>query len=286
MSHKRTQLIATSFLVVVAVTTIWFFQHPNKSAQFTNLTDEALLALIKNDQKAFESFIAAGGDVHGDLPEIDGTTYTVAQGISYFERPNFAQFLNNKGIQFVKQDGKAPFDIMTIAVKKNNPDLFKELLSETTKFQLDYGKNAWTLLHMASAWCSDKLTPFFEGKINWDHKALDGTTPLTLAAVNDCLPMLSYWKEKGADFRAKDGRGQTALSILKKKKDAALAAFAASFEERKVATVTVVKKLPVPDFYKKRKIPKEQIVDHAAMLEPEDRPLGATETAEFSEFAD
>jgi hypothetical protein len=42
----------------------------------------------------------------------------------------------------------------------------------------------------------------------------------------------------------------------------------------------------VPDFYKRRKIPKDKMVDHAAMLEPEDRPLEAVETAAHSEFAD
>src|SRR5690606_25195515 len=137
-------------------------------------------------------------------------------------------------------------------------------------------------------YCSHKLISMLheDGKLNWDLRAKDGTTPLTLAATNDCLPVLSYWKEKGADFKAKDGKGMTALSILQKKKDAALAAFAESFIERKIATVTIVKPAPVPDFYKKRKIPKEQIIDHAAMLEPEDRPLEATETAEFTEFAD
>ena len=283
MNNKRTIIAAASLLGVIAVSTFWVL-HNSKDGD-RNLTDEALLALIKNDQPAFEDFIKAGGNLHDDLPEIDGNTYTVAQGIAYFERAGFGHYLNQNKMSYVKQDGKAPYDIMTIAVKKNNPELFQQLVKEKVAYQVDYGKNGWTLLHMASAWCSHKLTEYLdgEGKISWNQKAKDGSTPLTLAAQNDCLPMLSFWKEKGADFRAKDGRGLTALSILSKKKDAALAAFAESFIERKIATVTVVKK---PDFYKKRKIPKEQIVDHAAMLEPEDRPLEATETAEFSEFAD
>lgn len=286
MNNKRTVISAASIIGIIAVSTFWLLNNPKNGER--NLTDEALLALIKNDLDAFESVVKAGGDVHDELPEIDGKVYTVAQGIAYFERSGFGDYLNQNKISYVKQDPKAPYDIMTIAVRKNNPELFKQLIKEKVTFPLAYGEKGWTLMHMASAYCSHKLTSMLheEGKINWDHKAKDGTTPLTLAALNDCLPMLSYWKEKGADFRAKDGKGMTALSILKKKKDAALSAFAASFEERKIATVTVVKPAPVPDFYKKRKIPKEQVVDHAAMLEPEDRPLEATETAEFTEFAD
>lgn len=286
MNKKRTIISAVSLLGVIAVSTFWHFSKSNSGKR--NLIDEALLALIKNDQSAFESFIKAGGDLHDDLPEIDGKTYTVAQGIAYFERAGFGDYLHQNKISYVKQDGKAPHDILTIAVRKNNPDLFKQLEKEKIAYQVDYGDKAWTLLHMASAWCSHKLVTFLdgEGKVSWNQKAKDGSTPLTLAAENDCLPMLSHWKEQGADFRAKDGRGLTALSILNKKKDAALTAFAESFIERNVAAVTIVKAAPKPDFYKKRKIPREQIVDHAAMLEPEDRPLEATETAEFSEFAD
>src|SRR5690606_5930880 len=128
------------------------------------------------------------------------------------------------------------------------------------------GKNGWTLLHLASAACSHKLTPFLheKGKLNWDLKSKEGSTPLTLAAENDCLPMLSYWKEKGADFKLKDGRGLSALSILKKKKDAALVAFTESFMVRKPSNVAKAE----PNFYKKRKIPKDQRIDYSMMIEP------------------
>lgn len=260
-----------------------------KHSEQRNLTDEALLALIKNDQKGFESFIKAGGNLHDTLPKIDGETYTVAQGLSYFERTAFARHVHEQKIAYVKQDEGAAFDIMTLSIKKNNPELLNQLVLENPKFDLGYGKNGWTLLHMASAQCSHKLAAILheKGKLNWNLKAKDGSTPLTLAAEHDCLPMLSYWKDQKADFKAKDGRGLTALNILKKKKDAALLAFAESFEERKVASVVkVVQAAAEPDFYKKRKIPKDQIVDHAAMIEPEDRPLEATETSELSEFAD
>lgn len=285
MNNKRAIISAGCLFAVIAVSTIWLYNHP-KFTSDRNLTDDALLALIKNDQRAFESFIKSGGNVHHNLPEIEGKTYTVAQGVAYFERTNFAKYLHSEKITFLKQESDKPYDIMTITIKKNNPDLLNAMIDQKPNFGMGY-QNGWTMLHMASAWCSHKLTKILheKGQLRWDTMAKDGSTPLTLAAENECLPMLSYFKEQGADFRSKDGKGRTALSIIRSKKDAALQAFAASFEERSVASV-IVKEAPVPDFYKKRKIPKEQIIDHAAMLEPEDRPLEATETAEFSEFAD
>lgn len=287
MNKKRAITLSAGLAGVLAVSS-WLFVKFPRSAENSNSPDQALLALIKNDQAAFERFIGAGGNVHDVLPAIDGKVYSVAQGIAYFERAGFGGYLHAKKVSYVRQEQDADFDIMTLAVKKNNPELMTQMTLENPAYTLGYGKSGWTLMHMAAAWCSHRLTGILhdQGKVSWDHKAKDGSTPLTLAAESDCLPMLSFWKDRGADFKAKDGRGRTALAILKSKKDAALAAFAASFEERKIATVTVVKEAAVPDFYKKRKTPKDQIVDHAAMLEPEDRPLGATETAEMSEFAD
>lgn len=289
VNNKRAIISAACLLGVVAVSTFWLYYLP-KNASNRNLPDDALLALIKNDQKAFEEFISAGGNVHDSLPAIDGKTYTVAEGIAYFERTSFSKALRSKSVRYLKQDASKPYDIMTIAIKKNNPELLNELSIEKPDFALSY-QNGWTMLHMAGAWCSHKLAPILHktGHLRWDTMAKDGSTPLTLAAENECLPMLSYWKEQGADFRMKDAKGRSALSILKGKKDAALRAFAESFEERAIATITVTKteSAPVvPDFYKKRKIPKEQVVDHAAMLEPEDRPLESVETAKHSEFAD
>jgi hypothetical protein len=97
--------------------------------------------------------------------------------------------------------------------------------------------------------------------------------------------MLSYWKENDADFKKKDGRGMNAMSILRTKKDSAMLAFLSSFEiARNARTSASVE--PEINFYKKRVVPKDQQVDYSALIEPEDRPLDATETAEQSEFAD
>ena len=187
---------------------------------------------------------------------------------------------------FIKQDKTKSFDVLSLSIPKNNPELLELLLKENPKLDTGYGDKKWTLLHMASAQCSHKLTSILDEKsgLSWNTKAHDGSTPLTLAAEHDCLPMLSYWKEKKVNFNQKDGRGLTAMAILKKKKDAALVAFVESFEpKRTIATAAAKKEI---NFYRKRKIPKDQIVDPASLIEPEDRPFEANETAEFSEFSD
>lgn len=284
MDNKRALVSAACLLGVVAVSTVWLLSHP-KNAENRNSTDDALLALIKNDQKAFEAFIEGGGKLHDNLPAIDGQVYTVAQGMSYFERTAFMKYLHNKKTAYVEQGSGKAFDILSLSIAKNNPELLSQMSLENPKYQLTYGAKGWTLLHMASAACAHKLTAQLheKGQLRWDVKAKDGSTPLTIAAENDCLPMLSYWKEQKADFNKKDGRGLTAMSILKKKKDAALMAFVDSFDvNRKIASV----KPEEVNFYKKRVIPKDQIVDHSALIEPDERPMEATETAEYSEFAD
>lgn len=114
-------------------------------------------------------------------------------------------------------------------------------------------------------------------------KTKNGQSALSLASKNDCLPMLGYWKDQKADFRWKDGRGESALSILKAKKDAAIVAFVGSFESaRKPASVGAAE----VSFYRKRSVPKDQMIDHTALIEPELRPDEAVETAEYSEFSD
>lgn len=289
VKNKQTIVAATCLLIFIAASGVFIIQSNDSqttdATSTRNLADEALLALIKNDQKAFEGFIQAGGKVHDSLPMIDGKIYTIAEGMAYFERPAFMKYVNAQKIPYVTQSKENDFDIMTITIAKNNPEVLNQLALENPDFKFKYGKKEWSLLHLASAACSFKLTETLhqKGELNWDLKAKDGSTPLTLAAENDCLPMLSYWKDHNADFKKKDGRGLTALSILKKKKDAALVAFAESFEDRSIASVP---KKKIPDFYKRRKIPKDQIIDYSALIEPEDRPLEATETAEFSEFAD
>ena len=285
--NKKHLIAATFFVGVLSVGSFWQF---SKTTAVRTGTDDALLALIKNDQTAFESWVKNGGDLSAFLPVIDGKKLTVAEGLAYFERVNFIKYLQDNKIAFMTQKKDGTDDIMVLAVQKNNAELFTLLMKENPDLTATYGKNGMTLLHMASSGCAFKLTDILhkDKKLNWDTKAKDGSTPMTIAAGADCLPMLSYWKEQKADFAKKDGRGMSAMSIMRGKKDAAMVAFLQSFETRTTRTPTATSPSVEPEinFYNKRIVPKDQKVDYSALIEPEDRPMDATETAEHSEFAD
>ena len=229
-----------------------------------------------------------GGDLSALLPMIDGKKLTVAEGLSYFERVNFIKYLQANKVKFLKQNKDGKDDIMSLAVAKNNAELFTLLMKENPDLTAVYGDKGYSLMHLVSAGCASKLTSLLhtDKKLSWDTKAKDGSTPLTLAASSDCLAVLSYWKEQKADFNKKDGRGTTAMSVMRGKKDAAMLAFLQSFEIRRDRVPASAFVEPEINFYKKRIVPKDQKVDYSALIEPEDRPLDATETAEHSEFAD
>ena len=259
--------------------------------QVRNLSDEALLSLIKNDKKSFIEIIQAGVNLQVDLPAIEGKTLTLSEGLAHFSRPDFIRYLQHNKISFIQQLPQKDYDILTLAISKNNPELLELLIQEKPQLDRAYGKQGWSLLHLASSQCSHKLTELLhkQANLSWNLRARDGSTPLTLAAESDCLPMLSFWKSQSADFHQKDGRGLSALAILRKKQDAALVAFADSFVVRSMASSNPAK-TPAPvaevNFYRKRKIPRDQLANPNLMIEPDIRPLEATETAEFSEFAD
>lgn len=254
-----------------------------------DLGDSALLALIKNDLQGLETFLKNGGNLDSLLPELDGKNLTVAEGIAHFERVKFAHYLRAKKYPFTKQRTSSTDDVLRIAIRKNNPELLKELMGEDVDLSVMYQEKGKTLLHLASESCSYKLLPFFREKNQdqWDQRALDGSTPLTIAAEEECLPMLSYWRERGANFDARDGRGKSAYSILEKNKGPLLSSIVSLFQAKKASTAPDTRLAKAsPDFYKKRVIPKDQFIDHSSLLEPEDRPLEAIQTAEYSEFAD
>lgn len=286
--NKKHIIIAASFFAGVLTTGTMWQMTKTTTTTFRAGSDDALLALIKNDQSAFEAWVKNGGDLSAFLPVIDGKKLTVAEGLAYFERTNFVSYLQKNKVKFVKQNKDGADDILSIAVTKNNPELFNMLMKENPDVTATYGDKKMTLMHLVSASCAAKLTAILHAdkKLNWDMKAKDGSTPLTVAANSDCLAVLSYWKEQNADFKSKDGRGTTAMSIMSKKKDAAMVAFLQSFEANRNRVPASAFVEPEINFYKKRVVPKDQKVDYSALIEPEDRPLDATETAEASEFAD
>lgn len=288
MNKKHLTIIAASFFTgVIAVGTIWQVSKTTTSTTTRGGSDDALLALIKNDQSAFESWVKNGGDLSALLPMIDGKKLTVAEGLAYFERTNFIKYLQANKVKFMKQNKDGKDDVMSLAVAKNNAELFSLLMKENPDLTAVYGDKGHTLMHLVSASCASKLTALLKtDKLSWNTKAKDGTTPLTLAANSDCLAVLSYWKDQKADFNHKDGRGTSAMSVMRGKKDAAMVAFLQSFETRRDRVPASAFVEPEINFYKKRVVPKDQKIDYSALIEPEDRPLDATETAEHSEFAD
>lgn len=280
MKNKRV-VIGVGVSACLMLSSLYVF----KNSGSRNLKDEALLSIIKNDQKSFEAFIAAGGRLDLSL-EVEGKTYMVGELLVKYERVNFINYAASQKIPF-NADG----DMWSMAVVKNNPELLQSLMGAFPDYKLNskkYGPDERNLLHIASVECAYKVTGILDNAgMDWSDKDKKGATPLTLAAQHDCIGALSYWKEHGADFKFKDGRGLTALSILSKKKDAALAAFAQSFIERMPASVVLKAAAPAePNFYKKRQIPKDNLASRADLIEPEDRPDDANETAEYSEFSD
>ena len=264
-------------VTALGVSSFFFFRYSG-----TNLNDEALLSIIKNDQKGFEKFIAAGGKLGTNL-EVEGAVYTVGELTVKYNRLSFVEYALSKKMKF-EIDHLKDFDVNSLSVSQNNPEMLSLLLADH-KFDnqvKSYGDKGWTLLHMASAQCSYKVVSILhEAGMSWDLKSKDGTTALTIAAEEGCIQALSYFKEQGADFRATDARGMSALAILRLKKSAALKAFADSFIEKKVASAEA----PL-NFYNKRVIPKDQLANREHLVEPEDRPEDANETAEYSEFSD
>jgi hypothetical protein len=263
--RNRKLMASTTFLIgFLSLVTLWFIKNPKFTR--TELSDKALLALVKNDLNEFSNFLKLGGNVHQNLPLIDGKKYTVAEGIAHFERVAFFRMLRENNISYLKQENNKNQDILTIAIEKNNPELLNEISLSKPRYDLTYGKEGWSILHMASSCCAHKLTAIIHEKsqLRWDEKSQDGKTPLAIAHEKDCHPMLNYWKTQGAEV----------MSETKKEKS------------KRISSRTNEGAPTVPDFYKKRKVPKDQIIDHTAMLEPSDRPLEATETSKYSEFAD
>lgn len=285
VKNKRV-ILGIGITAGLALSTFYFVQN----SASRNLSDEALLSIIKNDQRGFEKFIAGGGKISTEI-DVEGGRFTVGELLVKYNRLSFVKYAMDKKMAF-DIDPKKAFDVHSLSVNQNNPEMLGQLLGEQKfdkKFK-EYGAKGWSLMHMASADCSYKvITVLNKAGMKWNLKVKDGTTPLTVAADAGCLQALSFFKEQGADFKATDGRGMSALAILGKKKDAATMAFAESFYDRRspASVVTVVTtQAPPPNFYKKRVIPKDSLADRAHLIEPEDRPDEANETAENSEFSD
>jgi ankyrin repeat protein len=178
------------------------------------------------------------------------------------------------------------FSVISEAIASNDPDVLKTIGAHDPEFKTRYGDSEWSLLHMASHQCSPEIVKALhsQGHLNWDIKAKDGTTPLTIAADVGCSPVLNYFKSIEANFSKNDGRGKSALSILKHNENKELlSAFSSELERRKPASVKQVAEV---SFYRKRTYPSAPIVDKRSISDSNSRPTDLPETADFTEFAD
>lgn len=304
---KKQKVLAVSCLVFCLTTaTIWEFSQ-TKPHELT-LDQKGAEAILKNDLVAFKSFIKAGGKPenifkpqHGasgnestgvNAFKKDQIAWTIAEALVAYERVEFIEYLQQEKIPFMKQSNDGKADIVSLAVESNNPQVFQAIMKEKPDLSKTYGEEKKNLLHIASSSCSANLADILHnsGKFSAQDKQKDGSTVLTVAAASDCVPMITFWQGKNEDFSAKDGKGKSAIQILKANKSEAAAEIAKSIESsqanRKPASVTVKLSPKVPDFYKLRKYPKDVLADPALLVDPEIRPLDSDSTAEYTEFAD
>ena len=171
----------------------------------------------------------------GTKIDVEGSNFTVGELLVKYNRLGFVKYAKEKNMPFDIDPAK-DFDVHSLSVNQNNTEMLSLILGEQkfdTNFKA-YGPKGYSLLHMASADCSYKVIGVLNNAgMKWNLKTKNGATALTVAAEAGCLQALSFFKEQGADFKAKDGRGMSALAILSKKSDAALMAFAESFMDRR-----------------------------------------------------
>ncbi len=278
MKNLRAWIAITLVLITILVANFSKQDDPS---------DVALLSIIKNDQNSFQQFILSGGSLDQSVI-IGKSTVTLGSLLVDYERVEFLKLLlnlKNKELVFLRDD-----KIWASAVSKDNEDLLKTMLSLSPKqyiYKKKIGEKKRSLMHLASVNCSHKILKILEQEgFNWADEDASGASALTLAAEMNCLESLDYWKLKKANFSQLDKRGVSALEILQKKKNAALAIFASSLTAP-TRNVAVIAKTERPhSFYKKRHFPKDQLTERTSFLGPEVRPLDANDTAEYSEFSD
>lgn len=305
---KKQKILAVSCLVFcLTTTTVWKLSH--EAPHELTLEQKGAEAILKNDLVAFKAFIKAGGkpeNLFKPQPSDAGTVepvgvkafkkdqiaWTIAEALVAYERVEFIEYLQQEKVPFVKQSNDGKADIVSMAVESNNPQVFQAILKEKPDLKKEYGEQKKNLLHIASSSCSMNVADILHnsGMYSAQDMQKDGSTPLTIAAASDCVPMITFWQGKNEDFSAKDGKGKSAIQILKENKSEVAAEIAKSIEastaSRKPASVTVKLSPKVPDFYKLRKYPEDVLADPALLVDPEIRPLDSDSTAEYTEFAD
>ncbi len=164
MNKLKVGIAVSSVCLLASITAYHFSINSGPKSS----VDDALLSLIKNDLNKFKEYLAAGGDLHANLPQIDGRTITVAQGMAYFGRSNFIEYLQSEKKSFLFQNPEE--DLLTIAIEKNDLKLLSLLLKENPDMGFRYGTKRMTLLHLATEQCSPKISEALvnTGKFKWD----------------------------------------------------------------------------------------------------------------------
>ncbi len=293
MINRKLWIVSASLIVVSMGI---FFILKKQPSEMTKKSvkpnpQDVLEAIVKNDQNTFESFLRQGGQ-WDSIIESEGRNFKVFDLLVEYQR---IHYLSSPLIN--KNNLNERSDIWFELVEKNKPELLTSLQAVLGKSDLTAKRledSSRGLLHHASATCASKLIPLLEeAGLSWSDKDSSGSTPLTLAAQGGCLDALVYWKEKGANFNAKNGQGKSAISILSASKDSALAAFVRSFGPKLSAgqlaapPVASGKTSKVPNFYKKRVYPGQDADEQSVDLSnSQDRPDEAYETSSKTEFSD
>ena len=272
--NKKIQLL--SLFLSLTFLSLLLFQPLLIDGYHEEMSDQAFLAFVKNDQKSFEDFLNRGGklETYVIMPQ---RKKSLAQLLVEYERVDLIN-LAAKRQKVFQPDEQEMQSIWETTVTKNNTDLYQAIRRLNSKEKIKnrrVGKEHRTLLQYASSKCSFNLIKNLESEgLSWDEKDKTGATSLTIATTNNCRQALSYWRNRGA------------MESIKTNKNLILSEITKSIQKTDAPTKQVLQVASkAPDFYKKRVIPKESY-NRLELVEPDERPRESIQTAEYSEFSD
>jgi hypothetical protein len=272
--NRKIQVL--SLFLSLTFVSLLLFQPLIIDGDHEEMSDQAFLAIVKNDHKSFEEFLNRGGklETYVSMPQ---RKKSLAQLLVEYERVDLIN-LAAKRQKVFQPDEQEMQSIWETTVTKNNSELYQAIRRLNPKDKIKnrrVGKEQRTLLQYASSKCSFNLIKNLESEgLTWDEKDKTGATSLTLATKNNCRPALSYWKNRGA------------MDSIKTNKDLSLPELTKSLQKNDAPTKPIVNVVTkVPEFYKKRSIPKESY-NRLELVEPAERPGESIQTAEYSEFSD
>jgi hypothetical protein len=272
--NKKIQVL--SLLLSLSFLSLLLFQPLLLDESQDDMNDQAYLAIVKNDQKSFEDFLDRGGKLES-LVVMPQKKKSLGRLLVEYERVDLINLASRKQKQFQPDDQEMQ-SIWETTVTKNNSALYQAIRRLNPKEKIKnrrVGKEHRTLLQYASSKCSHNLIKSLESEgLTLDEKDKNGVNSFHLAEKNNCHPVLSHWKKRGA------------MDSIKTNKDLSLPELTKSLQKNDAPTKPIVNVVTkAPDFYKKRSIPKESY-NRLELVEPVERPRESIQTAEYSEFSD